>query len=651
MIPAVASQAPGPRSAALAPLALLLAYALAFAATALGVGPIAYDDHPGQLFRLWHVVDHGPAPWAWNEGWWTGYPELQFYPPALAYAGGLLHAASLGLLGVPAAYQALLWLALLAPGVTAWLLLARVLGHGWAALPGAFVALTLSLWPTLMSGVEGGVHVGMVPARLAWALLPLLGVTLARWADGLASFPARAVVPIVAAVVLTHPAHLPAALVLVALAARVVPDRPRRLASALAWLAVTALVTAFWTIPLLVHLGETRALAWGALSLASLRDTLVAHPLVLALAVLGFVALAKARGGAERLIAWAPWAMAAVVALDGVVIEPLGLSWLPADRLLDGFWLLLVLAAGLGTGRLLQRLAARHAVPVTLSALAAGAAAVVLSLAGHDTLTLWARPWPSYASLERGLRLPALWTALRGAPEGRVLFVRSAVPIAFGTEWWRPHTHVTALTPVLAGRAIVNGTFTHPSPVAALIYRGDTDRRPITTLVERLDGHSLFGRWLEALDATTFNAYASRLGVSVVVALDEDIARLPALADNPRFPTRRSEPPFLLWLGPPVRLPQSLGAGRWRVTLESRAEEWTPAGVAYYPLWRASAAGTSLETRRGAYGDLEIRVPAGVTMVELTYGPGAAEWTGMALGALGVLLWLTAWRRPPAPIC
>src|SRR5882724_3198821 len=222
MIPAVASQAPGPRSAALAPLALLLAYALAFAANALGVGPIAYDDHPGQLFRLWHVVDHGPAPWAWNEGWWTGYPELQFYPPALAYAGALLHAASLGLLGVPAAYQALLWLALLAPGVTAWLLLARVLGHGWAALPGAFVALTLSLWPTLMSGVEGGVHVGMVPARLAWALLPLLGVTLARWADGLASFPARAVVPIVAAVALTHPAHLPTALVLVAL---VVADR------------------------------------------------------------------------------------------------------------------------------------------------------------------------------------------------------------------------------------------------------------------------------------------------------------------------------------------------------------------------------------------------------------------------------------------
>jgi len=56
--------------------------------------------------------------------------------------------------------------------------LSRVLASGWLALPGAFVTLTLSLWPALMSGVEGGVHVGMAPARLGWALLPLLAAAL-----------------------------------------------------------------------------------------------------------------------------------------------------------------------------------------------------------------------------------------------------------------------------------------------------------------------------------------------------------------------------------------------------------------------------------------------------------------------------------------
>jgi len=649
MIPAVASQGSGSRSAALLfPLVLLVGYAIVFASVALGVGVVAFDDHPGQLYRLWHVVDNGPAPWAWNEGWWTGYPELQFYPPAFAYAGALLHVASLGAISVPAAYQALVWLAYLAPGVTAWVLLARLLANGWLALPGAFVALTLSLWPTLMSGVEGGVHVGMAPARLAWALLPLLAVTLARWCDGVAALPARRAVVIVAAIALMHPAHLPAAVLLVALAALSQPGRARRLITALAALAAAAVVTAFWTVPLLARLDDTRALAWGALTPASVGDTLVAHPLVVVLAALAIVAMVLARTATERLLTRWPAAMGAVVALDAGVVEPLGVRWLPADRVLDAFWLALVLAAGLAAGRLLERLASRPALPAAVTAPAAVAAAIALSLAGHNTLALWPRPsaWPSYASLERGLRLPALWTALRGAPAGRVLFVRSAVPIVYGTEWWRPHTHVTALAPRLAGRAIVNGTFTHPSPIAALVYRGDAGRGPITGLVERLDGRSLFGRPLPDLDAATFNAHARRLGVSVVVALDEDLPRLPALADNPSFATRRSEPPFVIWLGAAAPLPQPLGSGRWRMTVEAAADGWTSAGVAYYPLWRATAASHSLPTRRGTFGDLEVRLPVGTTAIELGYRPGAAEWTGLALTASGALAWIALGVAP-----
>jgi hypothetical protein len=355
-----------------------------------------------------------------------------------------------------------------------------------------------------------------------------------------------------------------------------------------------------------------------------------------------------ARTDAERLVARLPWAMGAIVALDAGVIEPLGLRWLPADRVLDGFWLALVLSAGLASGRLLERLALRYALPAAATALAAVAAAIALSLAGHDTLALWPRAsaWPSYASLERGLRLPALWTALRGAPAGRVLFVRSAVPIVYGTEWWRPHTHVTALAPRLAGRAIVNGTFTHPSPIAALVYRGDAGRGPITELVERLDGRSLFGRPLPELDAATLNAHARRLGVSAIVALDEDLPHLPALVDNPSFATRRSEPPFLIWLGAVAPLPRPLGSGRWRMSVETAAGGWTSAGAAYYPLWRAAAAGHSLPTRRGTFGDLEVRLPTGTTAIELSYRPGGAEWIGLALTASGTLAWLALGVAP-----
>jgi hypothetical protein len=645
MIPAVASQAAWARFAARAPLALLVAYGVVFASAALGVSLPVFDDHPGQLYRLWHVVRLGPAPWTWDWGWWMGYPELQFYPPGFAYLGALLHAATLGAVSVAGAYQTLVWLAYLAPGVTAWLALSRALGDGWLALPGAFVASTLSLWPSLMSGVEGGVRVGMTPARLGWALLPLLAVALARWTAG--AFPLRSVAPLTAAIALTHPAHLPAAVTLVTLAAIAGDDRRRRLRSALGGLVVAALLTAFWTLPLVAHLAHTRPLAWGALTAASLGRTLVDHPLAIVLVILAVAAPRVALTPLGRLLARLPWALAAVVALDALVLEPVGLAWLPADRVLDGFWLALVLAAGVGAGRVLQRLGARRHLPAAVVAAAGVLASVVLSLAGHDTLTLWPRAgaWPSYAATERGLRLPALWDALREAPAGRVLFVRSGVPLVFGTEWWRPHTHVTALTPLATGRAIVNGTFTHPSPVAALVYRGDAGRGPITQLVERLDGRSLFGRPLETLDVATFNAYARRLGVSVVVALDEDLPRLPALADNPRFPAPRSEPPFVIWLGAPAALPHPMETGPWRLTLAPAPGGWAPAGVAYYPLWRAAAAGVPLPTRRGAFGDLEVRVPATATTIELTYRPGIAEWSGIVLTTLGLLAWVVSgWK-------
>jgi hypothetical protein len=635
------------RSATLVPLLLLLGYATVFAAGALGRWPIAFDDHPGQLYRLWHVTTAGPAPWSWSWGWWTGYPELQFYPPGFAYAGALVHAITLGALGVPATYHALVWIAYAAPGVSAYVVLARALGSGWLALPGAFVALTLSLWPTLTSGVEGGVHVGMVPARLGWALLPLLAAALVRWTEG-GPFPSRSVVPLVAAVVLTHPAHGPAAVAVVGVAALARRHRWRRAGTALGWLSLAGLVSAFWAVPLLARLANARALAWGEVTIVGLRDTILAHPLTVVLLALAVAAAMLARSPAERSIAILPWAMAAIVALDAAVVEPAGARWLPAARVLDGFWLALVLAAGLAAGHLFGRLGARGSLPEPAAALAAVVAAAGISVAGQDTLTLWPRAgaWPSETTLERGLRLPALWSALRAAPAGRVLFVRSGVPLVFGPEWWRPHSHVTALAPLRAGRAIVNGTFTHPSPIAALVYRGDAGRAPITELVERLDGRTLFGRPLESLDAATLDAYARRLRVSAIVALDEDLPRLSALADNPRFATRRDEPPFVIWLGAAVLLPEPLDAGRWRVRVEPSGDGWASTGVAYYPLWRASAAGAHAESRRGMLGDLEVRMPPGTTSVDLAYGPALAEWAGVALSALGVMVWLAlAWGR------
>jgi hypothetical protein len=644
------------RAALLLPLIGLLAYAMAFAASAIGISsPLAFDDHPGQLYRAWHVVQHGPAPWAWNAGWWTGYPELQFYPPAFAYAVAVVHAASLGTVSLPTAYQALLWLAYLAPGVSAFALLARMTGSGWAALPGAFIALALSAG--LTSGVEGGVHWGMVAARLGWALLPLLLLVLVPWIEAEQPVP-WAVAPLVATLVITHPAHLPTALAFVlaaALASR--SHRRTRVGIAVLVLALAGALTAFWTVPLLFRLPHTRALAWGSLSTGPASALAQPLPLVLiALALVAGSAAGDARPRTTALVARMPWIMALVVAADALVAEPLDIRWLPANRIADGAWMALVLAAGRGAGWLIGHPMVSRSIPPALASLGAVVVLALLSLPGH-TMTLWPRPgeWPSEASVERGFRLPALWEALRAGPEGRTLITRSGLPLVHRGEWYRPHTHITALAPLRAGRPIVHGTFTHPSPVAAFVYRGHAAGGPIETLAEELDGRTLFGRPFADLDAGTFNDVTERLGISTVLVLDEDLPARDLMAANGAFGRQPSSPPFLLYARRTATpIPQETAPGRWQVALDGRPGDWVSARVAYYPLWRADQGGQSRAVRAGRLGELEVRLGASGQPVTLTYRAGWPERAGLAISgtaALALLAWLgwTMWNRGPEP--
>jgi hypothetical protein len=629
------------------PLVLLLGFGVAFAGATLGGAMLGFDDHPGQLYRVWHVLTYGPAPWAWDRGWWAGYPELQFYPPGFAYLGALLAWPTTGVFDVRTVYQSLLWLAYLLPGVTTYVALARLTGRRWMALPAAFVALTLSAG--LTSGVNGGVRTGMVGARLAWALLPIVLSLLARWVEDDHRPLSPAVPPLLAAITLLHPAQLPAAVMLVALAASLRAPWRERAREALRAVALAAALTAFWTLPLLVRVAQTRALAWGTLGLGE-----IARPvpfLLAALAVGGLLDRAAAGPGARLALWWLP-ATVVVSALDRLVAEPLGFRWLPADRVVDGAWMALIVAGGVGAVRLARRLEAMpftQRVDVSLRgpALGLGAAALFALLSiGSDTLMLrpGAAVWPSLSSIERGLRLPDLWSLLARLPEGRIFFARSGVPLVYGADWWRPHTHVTALAPADSGRDIVHGTFTHPSPVAALVYRGDAGRGAITELAEQLDGRTLFGDPLEALDPTEFSARAERLGVVALVALEDDVTRLGWL-DDTAFRRRLSLAPFVVFARESAVALPTARDGAWRVTLAGEAGGWVSARVTYYPLWRAEVDGTALQTRRGDDGLLEVRLTRAVQTVTLRYAPAAPEIAGIVVSAIALAVWaVAAWR-------
>jgi hypothetical protein len=646
------------------PAALLLVYGIAFGHAALGGGLLVYDDHPGQLYRLHHALTFGPAPWRFDPGWWAGYAELQFYPPGLAWLGWLLHEVSWGALSAEAAYQVLLWLAWLLPGLTTFALLSRVLGNGWLALPGAFIAMTLSAGSR--SGVEEGLRWGLVAARLGWSLLPLLGVSLIRWVEGRSRLPLLAA-PLLATVILLHPAHAPAALLLIFMGAWLgVGERRARVRQGALVTALGLGLAAVWLLPLLAHLRMALPLAWGDASPPALLRVLALQPLVwlFALGWLGYLS----QGGADAappptpphrplarpgpnsnsrevltrwILWWAP-AMAAVVALDALVAAPLGLLWLPADRLLDGLLLALLMGASLAMSSLTARLPGLRP---PFAAAAVILACVVLSggsLAPDEpSLTLWPRrgQWPKYEEVVRGSRLDALWQALREAPPGRALFLRSGLALEYRPEWWRPHTHLTALTPLRAGRDIINGTFTHPAPVAGFFYTGSAASRPITTLVERRDGVTLFGQPVEGLSADEFAAHCERLGVSAVVATDEDVGRLAFLEGNRAFTAPILIGPFRVYLArEPRPLAVPVGLQVWKLQAAPGSGAFTPTAFAYSPLMAATSAGGALRARRDGFGMLEVeRPPGGPGDITLTHAPGWAERTGVLLSALSGL--------------
>ncbi|HUG37705.1 MAG TPA: hypothetical protein VML54_12180, partial [Candidatus Limnocylindrales bacterium] len=296
--------------------------------------------------------------------------------------------------------------------------------------------------------------------------------------------------------------------------------------------------------------------------------------------------------------------------------------------------------------------AAARALPGTPSwALAALTIAALVSLAvgrPEPGLTLWPRSaqWPTYSEVVRGARLGDLWAVLREAPAGRVLFVRSSVPLEYRPEWWRAHSHVTALTPIRSGREIVNGTFTHPSPVAGFVYKGSPAATPLTLLAEQRDGLTLFGQRLEAIRPGQFDRIAAPLRISTVVALDEDAGRLGFVAEHPDWHSPRSIGPFLVFVArAPRALPEAVTPERYRAVTPGVPGWWSP-GMAYSPLWSARSAEGPLPTRRGAIGLLEVDGPgrAGVA-IELDYRPGVIEWTGVALSAASAALLLVTSRR------
>jgi hypothetical protein len=647
-----------------APGLCLAVYALAFALAAFGGGLPAYDDHPGQFFRLWHALERSlpDGHWTadWNPDWWGGYPELQFYPPGFALVGAALRLAALWAPSVETTYQLLLALTLVLPALATFLLVRAGLGDAWLALPPAFLALTLSAG--LRGGVEESLRWGMLTSRLSLGLLGLLTLALRGWVSQ-ARLPVWAP-PAAAGMVLSHPANAPAGAALVALAAllRLARRTDAPAAREVGALAVLALgLSAFWTLPLLVRRAWLVPLVWSPPGESAVLGSFATQPILWGLAagsLLAWIPVIRHRRPFDALLAALPLVLAAVATVNAALFLR-GWSAIEPTRVLDGVAAACLWAASLGLGSLVPAsprargpARSRAALALALVGLSAAAGLARLPGATEPALTVWPRrqEWPRLADLEQRHDLKGLWRALRGDPD-RVLFVTSALRLTAERVWYAPHSHVLGLTPLLAGREIVNGTFTHPGPLAARFYTGRaTPPARLDRLVERLDGTSLLGQPWERLDAETFDAFARRLRIATVVVPKGDLPRARFLGtayaskqDVAGFTVleRRDRP----W----PRL-ERITHRRYRVLVSPAGGVWIPTGIPAYPLWQAKSSHGVLPTRADAWGLLELRVPLDVFEAELVYAEGPLEYLSLALSlgaGLGWLVW--AWHGRGAP--
>jgi hypothetical protein len=646
-----------------APLLLLLLYGGGFAYAALGRGVPAFDDHPGQLFRLWHALERSlpSATWTadWNPDWWGGYPEFQFYPPGFALLGAAIRAVLLWRPTVETVYRLLCAAIFLAPGVTTYALLARVVGSGWLALPAAFLALVVSA--DLRGGVEAGLRWGSLTTRLGLAWLPLLALSLRPWIEG-GRLP-RWAPPLAAVALLSHPSTLPSVVALLGLGALLaLLARPGRQTAvqAAATVGFTLLLTAFWSLPFVARRAWVVPLAWGDLSLG-LPGDLPGRPILLGLGVAAlsaWIAVGLRRRPFDALLAALPLALLAALLADLWLFRR-GWSAVEPQRLLDGVVHASIWAAGLGMSVLVERAIPARADPRARPAVALVVVAVLALLPDGDvrppTVTPWpaADGWPTLEEVTRRHQLDRLWTALRGGSD-RVLFLVSSLRLDRDPAWYAPHSHVTSLTPLMAGRELVHGTYTHPSPVAARFYTGQAaPPARLLTLVERLDGKSLLGQPWAELPAATFDRFARRLRIGTVVVPSGEVPRARFL--GPAYAVAGQAAGFTLFerRDRPWPRMERITRRRYRVSVSPTGGVWIPTGIPAYPLWQVKSAAGRLEMRADDWGMLEFRVPVDLFEAELVYAEGWLEWTALGLSLFGAgawLVWAVRAKGPRAPV-
>lgn len=658
-----------------AALAFLVGWAWYVGKGYLTANLFIWGDNPGQFMRLWYPLT---VSWPqfhrlvdWTPLWYAGYPELQFYPPGFVMLGIALHALTLGRLSPFALYNALLFLALVLPAFTVYTFLRAMLApleKGAAALGGIVAGLfTLGFAPQW--GGINAIPIGLVGERLAFGTVPLVWLAGQRFVDRPSAARLAVAAGLLAWIVLLHPFHAPAAFLWVGLYALLEGWMREhragrwhllatRLAQLLLWGTAAVGLTAWWTLPLLVHRAYAAPLVRATLpeTLRWLQANEVPLLARTALPVLvGAIVTGSPRLQASLLALLAVPVLLAggIVGIHVLLIQRLGIFVLDPVRFVAEYYLALMMLGGAAVGLVVRWGVERRWVLLGFGLVFSAYGAVALADMWPD---LYDKAHPSPHATLAGIQThPAfadLWETLRSGPdkEGRILFTSYYTYLRWPDGTITP-TAIKAMTPFFTGREIVGGTFSHWSPVARLLWVGDPWATVLPERVEREDGRSLLGRPWHELDAGELAALAGALNITTVVADADDVEARQVLDATPDFQPYWNNGFFYLYRVASGRSAWVEGHNataellertphRWRLRAESAGEgAWVRVKMTAYPLWEARLDGQRVPTEADEYALTRVRLPANTaSTLTLTYRSGVAEKAGHALSAFCALL-------------
>jgi hypothetical protein len=572
-------------------------------------------------------------------------------------------------------YEAVAFIGYALPGLTFYYALRHLSFPSRAAFAAGLSALVL---PAFFDGATG-LFIGMVGSRIGWALSALVLVWTMDWLEGRDAWHGWLAILALAAVILAHPYHVIGLLSALGLYALV-----RRLPIVRAGLRVLIVIVsalaldAFWLAPLFAHsstemipvIRSTLDQTWRVMT-----DAWLLPYVLLALPMLPV--LRRERDPGKRtvviMLLALPFLLAGVILGTHVVlINQFHIYQIDPVRMIGEYYLAWIWLAALGItqiGQWIADMAPLRRIPGSITSWAVTLCLGAVLAIPFTQSAGYYQPKPGdeprfLSQAIRDYRLDEFWATLRKTP-GRVLFTSYLTQLrARGTEAFP--TTLAALTPLFSGRAIVGGTYTAWSPIAAQLWVGTTHPSVLWGLSQDQQDRSLFGIPLEELSDAQLADYSRRLNISAIVAGVDDYQTRVLLDASPRFQSYYNNGLFFVykikdlqpsWIEAKAADIELVSLSDDRIELyvrSAQANAHVGIKVYAYPLWRAYAAGASMPITRDDLALMDIALPRGDNYtVTVRYEPGMAENMGdlvsitslLCFAAIGAFMALTPLKR------